>query len=457
MRGAPVIRRLLDDTLVAGLVILAIAAIVLGVTARAQNGFPWQRHHMVTVAVPDAGKLTKNADVRIGGARVGQVLDIRAMPRKGDRPPHAQLEVQLEPEAGPLPADTTAEVRVSSVLGGKFVALVPGDGRRTVGDGGHLPLSNAVPGMDIDDALRIFDPEGRRATRKVIRELGDALAGRGGDLNETFAVTVDLLPVTQRVLENLNASATDLPGFIDGAAAATAALRPVAREIGPLTREASATLEALDAAGGALGETIREVPVTARTTQAALRGIQPVLDDAAAIADDLRPAARSLRPSTERLDTLLRTAIRVGPESATIDAPLAQVLDAVGGFTGNPASAGSLRLLGGTDLATFGASAFVGLGAILETTWEAELHCRVVSDWVAGLSEILSDGDEGGNWIRMIPVFEREEMFPSAEPAPNLHANPYPRQDATECESGNEPYLPGRQIGNPPGRQGGAR
>ena len=46
-------------------------------------------------------------------------------------------------------------------------------------------------------------------------------------------------------------------------------------------------------------------------------------------------------------------------------------------------------------------------------------------------------------------------MFPSAEPAPNLHANPYPRQDATECESGNEGWLKGRAvIGNVPGNQG---
>jgi hypothetical protein len=49
-------------------------------------------------------------------------------------------------------------------------------------------------------------------------------------------------------------------------------------------------------------------------------------------------------------------------------------------------------------------------------------------------------------------------MFPRAEPAPGLHFNPYPNGAAPgqprECEAGNEPYLPGLQLGNVPGNQG---
>jgi hypothetical protein len=72
---------------------------------------------------------------------------------------------------------------------------------------------------------------------------------------------------------------------------------------------------------------------------------------------------------------------------------------------------------------------------------------------MAHLNDVASDGDEGGNWIRMIPFFQQDEMFPSAGTAPDLHANPYPNQDAQECEAGNEGYAPGRLIGNPPGQQ----
>jgi hypothetical protein len=54
----------------------------------------------------------------------------------------------------------------------------------------------------------------------------------------------------------------------------------------------------------------------------------------------------------------------------------------------------------------------------------------------------------------MIPFFETAETFQANVPAEGLHANPYPIQDATECEAGNEGFAPGQLIGNPPGIQG---
>ena len=36
-----------------------------------------------------------------------------------------------------------------------------------------------------------------------------------------------------------------------------------------------------------------------------------------------------------------------------------------------------------------------------------------------------------------------------AEPSPDLHVTPYPRQDGQACEAGNERYTPGQVIGHP--------
>jgi hypothetical protein len=150
----------------------------------------------------------------------------------------------------------------------------------------------------------------------------------------------------------------------------------------------------------------------------------------------------------------MRTATVVVPNVATLDRPLSSVLRAVRTFAANPSSSNTLRMLGSTDLATFGASAFVGLGAILNAGWEAEEHCRTISNWVARLSDAVSDGDGGGNWIRMIPFFKEDELLPADKPAPDLHVNPYPIANGQECEAGNEPVLPGQRIGNVPGIQG---
>ena len=180
-----------------------------------------------------------------------------------------------------------------------------------------------------------------------------------------------------------------------------------------------------------------------------------MLDDTVAISRDLSPAAETLAPASRRLSSTARTAIRVDPKAARLAAPVDNALGAVGVFSRNPASRTSLKLLGSADLATFGSSAFVGLGAILQTTWDAEKHCRATSTWSKRLVDITRDGNAGGHWLRMGPILDISQMLARSDPSPNLHANPYPNADASECEAGNEGYAPGQLIGNPPGIQGG--
>ena len=447
-------RRLLDDTLLVGLLMIVGALVVLYLAFRAQVGLPWEPMQRIEIAVQDGGKLQRYADVRIGGARVGQVVEQHAVARKGEVPPHSVLDVQLEGDARDLPVDSTVEVRLASVLGGKYVSLVPGESEETVPEGGRLPLENAKGGVDIEDALGVFDPEGREAARTFLRGAGDALAGRGADINDTIGATARLLPGLQRVLATLVAPRTDLDGLLTGLASGTRALAGHAPQLAMLVGDLEATLGALDASGDALGRSIAELPALGREATAALGTIGPVLVDAAAVADSLRPAAGVLEGSLREVDATMRTAIRVDPKLASLAQPLERTLASVEALSANPSSTNALRLLGSADLATFGSSAFVGLGAILSTAWEAEEHCGAATLWMQRLSQLVSDGDEHGNWIRMIPFFQLDESQQSARPAPELHANPYPILDDQECEAGHEPYAPGQQIGNPPGLQG---
>ena len=59
------------DLRVVGAAILAAGAVLMYLSYTAENGLPWKRTYSVRIAVPDAGKLIKNTDVKIGGARVG--------------------------------------------------------------------------------------------------------------------------------------------------------------------------------------------------------------------------------------------------------------------------------------------------------------------------------------------------------------------------------------------------
>ena len=59
--------RLLDDTRIVGIAMIAGAAIVLWLAFQAQTGLPWEATRTVYMEVHDAGKLSRNADTIIIG------------------------------------------------------------------------------------------------------------------------------------------------------------------------------------------------------------------------------------------------------------------------------------------------------------------------------------------------------------------------------------------------------
>lgn len=445
------LRNLSRDTLVLGLVTLAVTAVVVGISYRAQNGLPWLSTYSIHADVPDGAKLLKNADVRIGGARVGQVLGIHAEPGRDGRPPFTRLDLALDASQGPLPVDTTSEVRLASVLGGKFLDLVPGESEQKIPEDGVIALENAKPAIDTDEALLVFDSKSRTAIRAMISELGNSVAGRGTALNQTIGAAAGALPAADRVLGVLVASKTDLPGFIRGTASASRALRSVAADLPGLLDDSTTTLAALD--DDALDRVVAGTPPAQASTITALDTVNPVLEDAAAIAEDLRPASEVLESSLARIDSAMRKATPVTRSIGGLAGPMNEALRAVDAFSKNPAAAGAIRALGGNDLATFGGSAFIGLGAILRTTATAQLNCSVAALWTQNLAAIAKEGDSGGNWLRMIPIFSNSQTVHASQPAADLHVNYYPHENARECEAGNETYAPGQLIGNPPGLQ----
>jgi hypothetical protein len=167
----------------------------------------------------------------------------------------------------------------------------------------------------------------------------------------------------------------------------------------------------------------------------------------------LRGAAPLLPSTLEDVDTAVRAAVPVDRGAGKLAPSLDTALKAVDRFAADPASMGAIQALKGEDLATFGGSAFIGLGAVFHTVAVAQLNCNVAALWMRNLASIGSEGDSGGNWLRMIPVFMSNETTHSSTPAADLHVNYYPHENSTECEAGNEPYAAGQAIGNPAGKQ----
>jgi virulence factor Mce-like protein len=458
LRHAPL--QLFNNTILIGTITILVVSIAVYLSYIAENGLPFVPSYQIKVQVSNADELVKNADVRIGGARVGQVLAITPEPPSKTWPhAYAQLTLSLARSLQPLAPDTTYEIRLASVLGGKYLEVFPGASKaRGLPDGGTLTLNtnpklnHNLPFVDLDTALQTFGPKTSQGLRGAIGGLGDAVAGRGTQFNDATAATAQLLPPLESLLSAVVAPSTHLSGFVSGLAATTGALAPVAPTISSLLADGATTFQALDVP--ALGQTLDRLPGDESLGTTVLTNSRPVLTDAAQIVQALKPAASLLPTAANRLDAIITSATPVFKLIPALASDLQTALVAVDSLARDPASSDTFKVLGSSDLATFGSSALVGLGAILRAVAPAQFACNVAGLWVHNFAGSLTEGDSTGSWLRFGPVLDlnggkASQGFQQSSPSADLHVNYYPIENSTECQAGNEVYKPGQVIGNP--------
>jgi virulence factor Mce-like protein len=436
-----------SPTLVGAVTILC-AVVAVGLSYNANNGLPFVPTYDVTIQVPDAAGLVPGNEVRIGGKRVGVIEEINATEPEGDQTdPVSELEVALIKALEPLPADSTVTVRPRSPLGLKYLELKPGTSEEGIEAGTEMPLEAAQPIVELDEVVNAFDSSSRRALREVLDGIAPGFAGRGADVNLLLEDAPDLLTDAERVMRNVSAPETGLPRLLVSADRLTGELASVAPEGGSALERADTTAGAFDAAGEALGDAIAETPSTQAVALSALRETRPLLTDAAALARDIRPGVRLLPKAADELDRALDEGVPVLRRAVGLAGGLEDTLTAVAELSEDPATVDTLERL--LRIAVTGKPS-------LEYIAPFQTQCNYLGLWTRNIPNTISEGDASGTWFRTVVVADKvNEALTSAEPAPDLHVNPYPHWGENgECEAGNEPWLPGQQIGNVPGDQG---
>lgn len=460
--GRRAVTEMFDNPILVGTITILVALVAVYLSYIAENGLPFIPTYNINVDVANASELVKNADVRVGGARVGQVLTITPEPRGTDPgypQPFARLGLALDTNLKPLAYNTQYEVRLASVLGGKYLEIIPGNDKNTnqtpgLQDGGTFRLSDVkgqvqhnIPFVDLDTAFDVFGPKTQKGIRDTVGELGDAVAGRGTQFNDAIYSLHGLIGPLDNLLHLFADPTTHLSQFISGLSATTSALAPVAPTISSLLADGATTFQALDVP--ALGTTIDQLPSTESVATTVLTNSLPVLEDAATITQELKPSAALLPTAADRLDSILHYATPVFEKVPKLASELETALTTVDSLARDPASTDTFKVLGSSDLATFGSSAFVGLGAILRVIAPAQFACNLAGLWVANFDSALSEGDSTGGWLRFAPIIDLPEMLPVSTPSADLHDNYYPIEDSSQCQAGNEPYTKGQLLGNP--------
>jgi phospholipid/cholesterol/gamma-HCH transport system substrate-binding protein len=266
----------------------------------------------VTLQLNDSGGIFTGADVTYRGVSVGRVGPLRLTSQGID----AQLEI--EPDAPPIPADLDAVVSNLSVIGEQFVDLRPARGNGpTLRAGSVIPAARTSTPVPVGDLIAHLDTFLRSvpldSLSTVVHELGTAFTGTGTDLqvllDSTDAFTRDAiaaLPQTvtlirdgRVVLQTQNEQSSAIISFSRDLALLAAQLRSsdpdLRRLIATAPQFADQTSGLLRESGTQIGQLLADLLTVSRVTlprQAALRhllSVYPVVTggtDSSVVPDD---------------------------------------------------------------------------------------------------------------------------------------------------------------------------
>lgn len=441
-------------------VLIVIVAMFLAYNAN--QGLPFVPTYTVKVRVPNAAALVRGNEVRVAGIRVGVITKIAPARERSGRY-SAELTLSLERRIAPLPVDSTFIVRSRSALGLKYLQLTIGRARRGFPERATIPLANARPEpVEIDQVLNTFDEPTRAGAADNLNTVGGALAGRGEDLGETIGELRPLAPTLERAMRNLADPDTRLRDFFGGLQATASAIAPAAEDQAGLFRNLETTFAAVASVTRPfVQEAISEGPETLDVATRSLRDARPFIGESERLLEDLKPAVASLRKAAPPLGRAFERGAPVLRRARGLNRRLEPLLESAGDLGADPLAVGGVR-----DLAALGPAA----RPLVDSLQSMQETCNYLTLLFRNLGSALSDGDAIGTWLRFLIVLPpgdaqgitgpNNEGAPSSAPANgpdqrnHVHANPYPNV-TSECEAGNERYVPGQTIvGNPPGDQG---
>jgi len=255
------------------------------------GGAPAGPAYRVTAEFTDVLDLVPQAAVKVNDVTVGSVEKISLAGWT------ARVRMRVDRTVR-LPANATAAVRQTSLLGEKYVALAAPVTEAPVGelgDGGVIPLARTRRSADVEEVLAalglLLNGGGLAELRTISRELAAALEGRESDVRETLRQLETFVGGLDRQKADLVRAVEALDRLTDRLARQRAvlgdaldALDPGLAVLADQRRQLSAALTAL----GELGRVgTRVVTASHEGTVASLRELQPILEQLVRAGDDL--------------------------------------------------------------------------------------------------------------------------------------------------------------------------
>lgn len=293
------------------------------------------------IAFPEAVQLAVEADVKVSGVDIGKV-------RRKDLSPDGNATlatVELERKYAPIAQDARAVLRQKGLLGETYVELVTGsaDGPK-IPENGLLDTRNVQQTVELDEILTSLDPFTRTAFRVWQQDLGDAVDGRGQDLNDALGSLPGFVKSGDDLFEVLNDQRGALTSLVRNTGVVFEALSEREGQLAALIRNSDTVFGAIQREREDFAETFRVFPTFldeskatfrrlqrfSRTTQPLVRDLRPALDDLGPTLDDVGKFAPDLERLFENFEPFIEASKKSLPATREILTELRPLLREVG-------------------------------------------------------------------------------------------------------------------------------
>lgn len=258
-----------------GLVLLGGLVLQFGKFADRLRG-----HYTITVVFDDASGVIKGSEVRMGGARIGEVA---SLPELNDA---VQVEVELSIRAAiKIPAGSTFQINSATLLGDKLIVVIPSDDRTN----GFIAADSRLMGAG-PTGLDALQNNAEIVSRDVVRILKEAEVTL-----EKVDAAVDEIKVASKQLgeavgkintgllsdKNLASIDTTLANF----ATTTADWKAASSKLEPTLAEARDAIQAVKSAAAGAEQTLKSADQTLAEVKPALKKLPKAVDEFASTAD----------------------------------------------------------------------------------------------------------------------------------------------------------------------------
>jgi virulence factor Mce-like protein len=266
----------------------------------------------------ETGLLVPGEDVRTAGVTIGRVVNVQA------RGTNSLVTMDIDQQYSPIPSDTHAILREKTLLGEAYVEFSTGNGRGPkLRDGGTIPNSQVGRAQQLDQVLNSFNPPTQHNLQVLLGGFGQALRGRGQDLNDAFGNFDPAVTELSQVVDLLNQQQGNLRALINNGGTVLRTLADRGGDLRSLITAGDQVLSATAQRNAQLTATVNSMPPflaelrrTLTTLNTTLGIARPSLDALAPVAPLLTPAMRGLLrlsgPTIQllgRAPAVLRTAL----------------------------------------------------------------------------------------------------------------------------------------------------